>query len=58
MSIYTACKSGIIQRGEELFPSTGAILAPDYFKIQYFMEKIPRGGERLMSMEEVLELYD
>lgn len=58
MSIYTACKSGIIQRGEELFPFTGLESQRDYFKIQYFMEKIPRGGERLMTTGEVLMLYD
>ena len=55
---YSQIRSGLIQRGEELFPSTGAILAPDYFKIQYFMERIPIGGERLMSTEEILQLYD
>ncbi len=58
MSIYTACKSGIIQRGEELFPMVSLQTHRDYNRIVYFMEKIPRGGERLMSTEKVLELYD
>jgi len=55
---YSKITSGIIQRGEELFPGAPGARNQDYFKIQYFMEKIPRGGERLMSTEEVLELYD
>ena len=58
MTIYTDCKSGIIQRGEELFTFLSSGKTRDYFKIQYFMELIPKNGERLMSTEEVLMLYD
>lgn len=58
MSLYTDCKSGLIQRGEELFPIAHMGQARDYFKIQYSMEQIPLNGERLMGQDEVLELYD
>ena len=58
MSIYDSCKSGIIQRGEELFPFIHFGTGKDYLKIQYVMEKIPRGGERLMGTGEIIQLYD
>lgn len=58
MSIYTACKSGIIQRGEELFPYQTFKFKRDWQKIDYMQTIIPKNGERLMSTEEVLELYD
>lgn len=58
MTIYTECKSGIIQRGEELFPGAGFGTAKDYEKIDQILQIIPKNGERLMSTEEVLELYD
>jgi len=58
MSIYTACKSGIIQRGEELFPIGHMKTLKEYNKIAEKMRFIPKNGERLMTTEEILELYD
>jgi len=55
---YSKITSGIIQRGEELFPLVNMPRERDYSKIKYCLEFIPFGGERLMSMEEILELYD
>jgi len=55
---YSACKSGIIQRGEEIFPSPPGGLKLDYVKVCKSMAIIPLNGERLMTTEEVLELYD
>lgn len=58
MSVYDSCKSGVIQRGEELFPIAHMGKERNYYKIQYSMELIPPGGERLMGTEEILQLYD
>lgn len=58
MSIYTACKSGIIQRGEAMF-IFGEYKRPiNWREIAEKMRFIPFKGERLMSTDEVLELYD
>lgn len=58
MSIYTACKSGLIQRGEDLFYFNVLQCNIDWDKVLQSMTKIPIGGERLMGEDEVLELYD
>jgi len=58
MSIYTACKSGLIQRGEELFPLVSYKVERDWPAIEAMMRKIPYSCERLMTMDEVLMLYD
>lgn len=58
MSIYTACKSGIIQRGEELFYFNVLHCDIDWNKVLHCNTNIPRNGERLMTSDEVLMLYD
>lgn len=55
---YSKITSGIIQRGEELFPLVSYEVERVYKDIDVMMEKIPRGDERLMTMDEVLMLYD
>ena len=58
MSVYDSCKSGVIQRGEELFNLDSRETPRDYNKIAEKMQIIPKNGERLMSTDEVMDLYD
>lgn len=58
MSIYSDCKSGVVQEGEAMFPF-GAIHAErDWALILEMMDRIPKNGERLMGTDELLNLYD
>lgn len=58
MRIYTACKSGIIQRGEEIFPIAHMGKEREYIQMAVCMDIIPEDSERFMTSEEILGFYD
>lgn len=57
-STYTSCTSGIIQRGEALFPMLIQQKPRDYEKINKILSIIPFECDRYLTMEEILNFYD
>jgi len=50
--------SGIIQRGEEIFPFNVFHSDIDWNRVLQMMEKMPVDGTKLMGTDEILELYE
>lgn len=58
MGKYDDISYRLISHCDEMFPFRPFDTSRDWSKIDYFASKIPFGGERLMTSEEILGFYD
>jgi len=58
VSIYDGVESCLLRRGEQLFPFSCFDTPRDWDAIRRIMMLIPLDGERFMTSDEILELYD
>jgi len=58
LSIYDGVESCLLRRGETLFPFTCFGTPRDWDAIRRVMMLIPLDGERVMTRDEILLMYD
>ena len=58
MSYYDDVQSMLLRRGERLFPFSCFDQPRDWEKIGRMMDHLVTSGERVMTPDEILELYD
>jgi hypothetical protein len=58
MSFYSECTSGLIQRGEEIFPPRFLSVFILSDEILALLNKIPRAAERYLTADEILNFYE
>jgi hypothetical protein len=58
VSIYDGIESDLLRRGETLFPFTCFDEPRDWKAIGRAMDRFTGGGDRFMTPDEILKLYD
>jgi hypothetical protein len=58
MSIYDGIESMLLRRGEKLFPFCAFEPRIDVEAVRRAVDVIPLDGERFMTSEEILRLYE
>ncbi len=57
-SIYAGVESMLLRRGEQLFPFTCFDEPRDWVKIGAMIDRMVTSGDRFMTPDEIVELYD
>jgi len=58
LSIYDSVQTTIIRRCDDLFPFRHYYAVVDWDVVSRMMDAIPLDGERFMTSDEILRLYD
>jgi len=56
--MYEDVTSGILQRGEQLFPFCAYAVKIDLAGLSRAVDVIPLNGDRFMTLKEILDLYE
>lgn len=58
VAMYEDVTSGILQRGEQLFPFCAYAVKIDLAGLSRAVDVIPLNGDRFMTLKEILDLYE